>query len=74
MNSKSTNPLMNKDSERGGNTMEIMMGLVLPIFVVIVTFASKKYEQKKQAEMHDQIMKKAAAELIDYVRKSLPQG
>ena len=73
MNSNSTNPLMNKN-QREENKMEIFMGLILPIAVVVITYCSKKYEQKRQQQMHEEVIKRAALELVEYVKKSLPSG
>ena len=54
--------------------MEIMMGLVLPIAVVVITFATKRYEQKRQKQQHEAVVRQAALELLNEIKKSLPSG
>ena len=54
--------------------MEFMMGLVLPIVVVIISFVTKRYEQKRQKQQREEIVKQAALELLNEIRKSLPSG
>lgn len=54
--------------------MEIMMGLILPVAVVVITFVTKRYEQKRQKQQHEAVVRQAALELLNEIRKSLPSG
>lgn len=63
-----------KPNNQKEKNMEIMMGLVLPIIVVVFTFASKRYEQRRAKEQHDAVVRQAAIELLNEIKKSLPSG
>ena len=54
--------------------MEIMMGLILPVAIVVITFVTKRYEQKRQKQQHEAVVRQAALELLNEIRKSLPSG
>lgn len=53
--------------------MSIMMGLVLPILVVVITYAKNQYDRKKQMDDYNQIVLKAAKDIVVAMR-SLPKG
>ena len=71
MNSKSTNPLMKQNSKE--ENMSIMMGLVLPIMVVVLTYAKSQYDRKKQIDDYNQVVLKAAKDIVAAM-KTLPKG
>ena len=72
MNSKSTNPLMKQNSKEENN-MSMLMGLVLPIAIVVLTYAKSRYDRKKQVDDYNAVIRKAALDIMAQI-KSLPKG
>ena len=72
MNSKSTNPLMKQNSKEENN-MSMLMGLVLPIAIVVLTYAKSQYDRKKQVDDYNAVIRKAALDIMAQI-KSLPKG
>lgn len=53
--------------------MEIMMGLLLPIAIVVLTYAKNRYDRKKQVDDYNKIVAKAANDILNQI-KLLPKG
>ena len=71
MNSKSTNPLMKQKFKE--ENMSVMMGLILPIVVVVITYTKAQYDRKRQMQDYNQIVSKVAKDIVAQI-KSLPKG
>lgn len=56
------------------NKMDLLFCVVLPIAVVLIQYASKKYEEKKQKISYEQQLKKVANDLYALMASKNNQG
>lgn len=54
--------------------MDLLFCVVLPIAVVLIQYASKKYEEKKQKISYEQQLKKVANDLYALMASKNNQG